>query len=142
MAIWVVAHMLGNLKALEGPGHGTPAIDAYGRFLRRAGSPVLPHNMLLWIERIVLLSVIVLHMTAVTQLWLRNRRAKPPAHQATRYRSTLSSRSMKTSGVVVLGFLIFPHPSLHAPGRASLPADRRGTSTPTPMAPSTSGGWS
>src|SRR5438132_10417377 len=55
LATFVVLHMLGNLKAIEGFGHGHPALDSYARFLRRLGSPALPHNTALWIERAVLL---------------------------------------------------------------------------------------
>src|SRR5438067_911242 len=73
LAGFVIAHMLGNLKAIEGPGHGHPSIDRYAHFLRTIGSPALPHNFVLWIERIVLLAALVLHVVAITQLWLRNR---------------------------------------------------------------------
>jgi succinate dehydrogenase / fumarate reductase, cytochrome b subunit len=106
-AIFVVLHMLGNLKALEGPGGGHPAVDAYARFLRRLGSPALPHNFALWIERIVLLGALMLHVVAITQLWLRNRRAKPREGRGRRIRSTLSARTMTISGATILAFVVF-----------------------------------
>ena len=107
LAAWVVLHMLGNLKSIEGPGRGHAAIDAYARFLRTAGSPVLPHDLLLWIVRIVVFSALVLHVTVISQLYVRNRAAKPVAHRAARVRSTIWARTMPYTGVVILGFLIF-----------------------------------
>jgi succinate dehydrogenase / fumarate reductase cytochrome b subunit len=104
---FVVAHMLGNLKAIEGAGKGHPALDRYAHFLRTLGSPALPHNFALWSERIVLLSALALHVTAITQLWIRNKAAKPAGHKAHRVRSTLAARTMKLSGVVILAFLVF-----------------------------------
>jgi succinate dehydrogenase / fumarate reductase, cytochrome b subunit len=107
IAIWVVLHMLGNLKAIEGPGHGNPAIDRYAHFLRTVGAPVIPHDMVLWFMRGTLILAVVLHITAVTQLWLRNRAAKPGGHRATRIRSTLAARTMPWTGVLILVFVIF-----------------------------------
>ncbi len=107
LALFVVAHMLGNLKAIEGAGGGSPAIDRYARFLRTAGSPVLPHDMLLWIERIVLLAALVLHLMAVGSLWARNRRAKPPQYRTRPHRATIAARTMPFTGALVLAFLVF-----------------------------------
>jgi succinate dehydrogenase / fumarate reductase cytochrome b subunit len=107
LALFVVAHMLGNLKAIEGPGQGHAAIDRYGHFLRTLGSPVLPHDLALWIERSVLLAALVLHLVAITQLWRRNRSAKPPGTNVKRIRSTISARTMKVSGFAILGFVVF-----------------------------------
>jgi succinate dehydrogenase / fumarate reductase cytochrome b subunit len=76
LALFVVAHMLGNLKAIEGPGHGNPALDRYAHFLRTIGSPVLPHDFALWVERIVVFLALVLHVIVVTQLYRRNRSAR------------------------------------------------------------------
>jgi succinate dehydrogenase / fumarate reductase cytochrome b subunit len=107
LASWVVLHMLGNLKAIEGPGHGRAAIDAYAHFLRTAFSPVLPHDFLLWIVRGVTVGALVLHITVISQLYVRNQKAKPREHRAARVRSTIWARTMPYTGVVILGFLIF-----------------------------------
>jgi succinate dehydrogenase / fumarate reductase cytochrome b subunit len=107
LAGFVIAHMLGNLKAIEGAGHGRPALDQYAHFLRTLGSPVLPHNFALWVERIVLLAALGLHVTVVTQLWLRNRRSKPTGHRARRERATLAARTMPWTGLLILVFVVF-----------------------------------
>jgi succinate dehydrogenase / fumarate reductase cytochrome b subunit len=107
LALFVVAHMLGNLKAIEGPGHGHAALDSYAHFLRTVGSPVLPHDFALWAERIVLFTALVLHVTVVAQLYRRNRAAQPRQHRAKRIRSTLAARTMPLTGLVILVFVIF-----------------------------------
>jgi succinate dehydrogenase / fumarate reductase cytochrome b subunit len=107
IAVWVILHMLGNLKAIEGAGHGNPALDRYAHFLRTVGAPVLPHDMLLWFIRGGLLAAVVLHVTVVYQLWLRNRAAKPGGHSSKRVRSTLAARTMPYTGVLILTFVIF-----------------------------------
>jgi succinate dehydrogenase / fumarate reductase, cytochrome b subunit len=99
--------MLGNLKAIEGPGHGHAALDEYARFLRTLGSPALPNDMVLWIVRAIVLLALVLHVTAITQLWLRNRRAKPKDQRAKRIRSTIAAHTMGWTGVLVLAFIVF-----------------------------------
>jgi succinate dehydrogenase / fumarate reductase cytochrome b subunit len=107
IAIWVVLHMLGNLKAIEGPGHGHAAIDQYAKTLRTLFSPVFPHDMVLWIVRIILIFAVVLHITVVTQLWLRNRKAKPPGTGTRTVRATIFARTMPWTGLLILAFVIF-----------------------------------
>jgi succinate dehydrogenase / fumarate reductase cytochrome b subunit len=107
LAGFVIAHMLGNLKALEGPGHGNAALDRYAHFLRTLGSPVLPHDFALWTERIVLFTALVLHVTVVTQLYRRNQAARSQDHRPKRIRSTIAARTMPLTGLLILVFVIF-----------------------------------
>jgi succinate dehydrogenase / fumarate reductase, cytochrome b subunit len=107
LAVFVILHMLGNLKAIEGPGNGDAAIDRYAHFLRTFGSPVLPHDFFWWCINIGLIVTFVLHLTAITHLYLRNRRSKPAAHRAKRVRSTIAARTMPLTGVLLLAFLVF-----------------------------------
>ena len=107
IAVWVVLHMLGNLKAIEGPGHGHAALDTYARWLRTAFSPVFPHDMLLWIIRSIVIIALVLHVVAVTQLWILNRKARPRNQKSKPVRSTIFARTMTWSGVLVLAFTVF-----------------------------------
>jgi succinate dehydrogenase / fumarate reductase cytochrome b subunit len=109
IAIWVVLHMLGNLKAIEGPGGASTeaAIDRYAKFLRTVGSPLFPHDMVLWIIRAILILALVLHVTVVFQLWARNRKAKPPADRGKPVRATIFARTMPWTGILILVFVIF-----------------------------------
>ena len=107
LALFVVLHMLGNLKAIEGPGHGNPAIDRYAHFLRTFGSPVLPHDFFWWIINIGLIVTFALHLTAIGHLYVRNRRSKPRGHQTKHVRATLAARTMPLTGALLLAFLVF-----------------------------------
>src|SRR3712207_6086690 len=64
LTAFVVVHMVGNLKAFQGP----EKLNAYGVFLREVGGPVFGHEQLLWIVRLVLLASVVLHIIAAIQL--------------------------------------------------------------------------
>lgn len=105
LAGYVILHALGNLKGLQGPGDGDPAIDKYAEFLRTVGGPAIPRSGVLWIVRGVLLLALVVHVVGVTQLIKRNRAARP-AHAKVVQRS-LSSRTMAYSGFLLLAFIVF-----------------------------------
>jgi succinate dehydrogenase / fumarate reductase cytochrome b subunit len=108
LGLFVVLHALGNLKAFQGTGHGSPAIDHYAAWLRRVGSPAIPHNGALWVERVVLLLALVLHVTAVVQLARRNRAARPAGHRhPPKLERSLASSTMLVSGVLLFAFIVF-----------------------------------
>ncbi len=105
LAGYVILHALGNLKGLQGPGGGDPAIDQYAEFLRTVGGPAIPRSGVLWIVRGILIVALVIHIVGVTQLIKRNRAARPaPAKVVER---SLSSRTMAYSGYLLLAFIIF-----------------------------------
>ena len=69
---FVLLHMYGNLKAFS----GHDAFNEYAHHLRTFGEPMLPHEGLLWIIRVVLLAALVLHVYAAVTLWRRAARAR------------------------------------------------------------------
>lgn len=96
---FVVAHMAGNLLIYLGP----EALDEYAVFLRE-----FLHGGGLWIARGVLLACAGLHIWAAASLTLADRAARPLGYREWSARqSTLASRSMRWSGVVVLLFLVY-----------------------------------
>ena len=108
LALYVLLHALGNLKTLQGPGGNESAVDRYADWLRDVGHPVLPHNGFLWVIRVALILALILHVVAITQLWRRNRAARPAGYRdvPVLHRS-LSSRTMMVTGLVILAFLVF-----------------------------------
>src|ERR1041385_8667244 len=58
--LFVVGHLLGNLKIFEGPA----AFNAYAEGLRTVGAPFFGRGWLLWIARIVLLIAVLAHIWA------------------------------------------------------------------------------
>ena len=108
LALYVLLHAFGNLKALQGPGEQESAIDRYAHWLRTVGHPVLPRNGFLWVIRAALILALILHIVAITQLYRRNRAARPAGHRnVPRLHRSLSSRTMMFTGLVLLAFIVF-----------------------------------
>jgi succinate dehydrogenase / fumarate reductase cytochrome b subunit len=78
LVLFVIMHMIGNLKILSGPDN----INAYAVFLREVGRPELGYGQLLWIVRIILLICVILQ-------------------------TTIAAQTMRCGGVVLLAFIIF-----------------------------------
>jgi succinate dehydrogenase / fumarate reductase, cytochrome b subunit len=97
LILFVIGHLLGNLEMYLGPDH----TNWYAEFLRSTG-PIL------WIVRILLLIAVVVHIVATIQLTVENRRAKPQKYAVKGPQaSTLASRTMLYSGLLVLCFVIY-----------------------------------
>lgn len=107
LLLYVIAHMLGNLKTLQGAGGGTPAIDRYAEWVRDVGSPVIPHEGVVWAVRAFLLTALVLHVYTIYLLTLRNYAAKPAGHRPKRVRGSLAARYMGITGLLILAFVVF-----------------------------------
>jgi succinate dehydrogenase / fumarate reductase cytochrome b subunit len=109
LMLYVVAHVLANLKAFQGDGGADgAALDRYAEFLRTAGEPVIPYEGLLWTVRVVLLACFLIHVVGVTQLAAgRNRAARPAGYPAPRIARSLASRTMFWGGVFLLVFIVF-----------------------------------
>jgi succinate dehydrogenase / fumarate reductase, cytochrome b subunit len=94
---FVIVHLLGNLQVFLGP----EPINRYGAFLRGLGE-------LLWVMRGGLLVAFVVHIWFTIQLVRENRRATPQKYAVSGYQaSTLKSRTMIVSGLILLCFVIF-----------------------------------
>lgn len=99
LVLFVLAHLAGNLTIYIGPyGEG---INAYAEALH--ANPAL-----LWIARIGLLAIFLVHILTTLSLVVENRRARPQRYAVkARVQSTIYVRTMALSGLVVLSFLIF-----------------------------------
>jgi succinate dehydrogenase / fumarate reductase cytochrome b subunit len=94
---FVFAHMAGNLQIFAGP----EKLNAYAKTLQDLGP-------LLWVARIGLLAVFALHVKTGIELARENAAARPQKYAVTQYdTSTLASRTMILSGLVVLAFVLF-----------------------------------
>lgn len=104
--VYIVAHLIGNLKVY----FGADAINSYGEWLRRSlGYPVLPATWTLWGIRIVLIVALVLHVHAAYALTRINRRARPISYQSKRdyIAADFAARTMRWTGVIVLLFIAY-----------------------------------
>lgn len=104
---YLILHMLGNLNSLFGPGGLEPRIDWYGHWLRDFGEPLLPHSFVVWVVRAVLLSAIVIHITAIVQLTRRNKQARPLGYPAKRIGRSVEATAMLGTGVLLVAFIVF-----------------------------------
>lgn len=106
---YLLAHMIGNLKVYIGylPAEGAYEIDLYGEALRELLFPIMPHGVVLWLFRIVLLTAFVLHVHAAYALTVMNRRARPTEYVGPREYlvANYASRTMRWSGILVLLFV-------------------------------------
>jgi succinate dehydrogenase / fumarate reductase cytochrome b subunit len=111
-----MGHMAGNLSFYW----GADALNAYAEHLRALGPA-------LWVERLILAGVLVLHVVLGINLFLENSRAKPQRYAKTRYQqASTASRSMFYTGLVILGFILYH--LLHFTVRVTNPAIYRDAS--------------
>jgi succinate dehydrogenase / fumarate reductase cytochrome b subunit len=102
--VWILFHMLGNLKLYLGPEH----FNEYAAWLRTMGAPAVPHSVGLWVVRIFMLLCIYLHIDAATRLTLMNWAARPVAYRERDYViANYASRTMRWGGVIILLFIIY-----------------------------------
>ena len=112
VGLWgfVFAHMIGNLKLYLGKEpDGRYAIDIYGESLRRLLFPIMPQHVVLWIMRIGLIVMFAAHIVAAASLTRMNRTARPVGYKSSRdyIAADFASRSMRITGVAILGYLFF-----------------------------------
>jgi len=99
LVAYVLGHLAGNLQIFL-PDRGAH-INAYGAFLHSLGPA-------LWAIRAFLIACFIIHIVTTIQLAIENRRARPQGYEHPHYRrSSVASRSMVMSGLIVLCFVIF-----------------------------------
>lgn len=109
LLVYLVLHMLGNLKIFLPDVDGIPEIDLYARELRGLLFPLAPHGVVLWLLRTGLLVATLLHVHAAYALTLMNWRARPADYTGPRtyLAANYASRTMRWSGVIVIFFVLF-----------------------------------
>lgn len=94
---FLLSHMASNILVFKDPA----ALDEYAAWLRSFGP-------LLWVARLGLLGLAVLHVLMALQLTALARRARPAAYEHLERRSsTLGARTMRVGGFVLLFFIVF-----------------------------------
>ena len=95
---YVILHMAGNLQAFA----GREKINSYSALLHGPGLE------LLWLVRVVLIGAVILHVVTAVQLTRLARAARPVSYEKRDPQvSTLSSRTMRWGGVLLLAFIVF-----------------------------------
>lgn len=95
---FLVAHMLGNLQAFQGPAK----LDGYGALLHG------PLHEVILVLRVALLVSLVLHVVAAIQLTLLDRAARSVGYaRKVPQAATPASRTLRVGGVLLLVFIIY-----------------------------------
>jgi succinate dehydrogenase / fumarate reductase cytochrome b subunit len=101
---FLYAHMIGNLKIFL----GAETFDHYAHWLRTIGTPLLPQDWYLWIQRSVLTFAVVAHIVAATILARRARKARPVRYvHRPKVQGSYAARTMRWGGVIILLFVIY-----------------------------------
>ena len=101
--MFVLTHMIGNLKAYLGP----QEFDSYAMWLRHMLEPAAPYSSVLWVIRVVLLTSLVGHVVCAYILWRRARAARGPFGRKGLPLRSFAARTMPVTGVVLLLYIIF-----------------------------------
>ena len=97
LVLFVIAHMIGNLQVFA----GREKLNHYAETLQALG-PVL------WLMRLGLLTIFVLHVWTAFQVNAANKAARPVPYQSAQPQVTsYAARTMLWSGLVVLAFLLY-----------------------------------
>lgn len=104
LVAFLYLHMLGNLKIF----FGGESFDHYAHWLRTIGTPLLPNEWFLWIQRAVLTVAVVGHIVAATILARRARQARPVryAHRP-KVQGSYAARTMRWGGVIIVLFVVY-----------------------------------
>lgn len=101
LVLFIIFHLGGNLAIFGEP----DAMNRYSMFLH-------DFSLLLWVARIGLLVVFVVHAWIGISIWLKKRKARPQNYEVYSSKGgpskqSLSSRSMAFTGMVLLIFVVF-----------------------------------
>jgi len=98
LVAYLITHVLANLLVFSGP----ERINRYAQLLHSNGAA-------LWGARLILLTALILHIIAATQLAIRSRAARPEPYAGGRdpQVSTFAARTIRWGGALILLFLIY-----------------------------------
>lgn len=97
LVLFLISHMISNVTVLIDPRH----LDDYAAWLRSFG-PVL------WILRIGLIALAVIHIAAAWQLTMMARAARPAGYDQRKDQvATYAARTMRWGGVLLLVFIVY-----------------------------------
>lgn len=97
LVLFLIAHMLGNLQVFFGP----DLINAYGHKLR-----AIPG--VLWIARLVLLTLLIVHVSAAIRVTLDNRAARPESYEKQQAQVvSVAARTLMWSGVAIFAYVVY-----------------------------------
>ncbi|MDY2941749.1 MAG: succinate dehydrogenase cytochrome b subunit [Varibaculum sp.] len=112
--LFLLMHSYGNLKVLLGP----DAYNGYAHHLRTFLMPILPYEGLLWILRVGLVVLVVVHFICAYYLWWRASRARGSIKYDKKQNvvNNYATRTVRVGSILVVLFVLFH--LLHFTGKA------------------------
>lgn len=102
--LFVIGHLLGNLKIFEGPA----AFNAYAEGLRTVGAPFFGRGWLLWGVRIVLLVAVIAHIWAAIATTRASWWARPVGYRLLEtVETTYAARTMRWGGLLIFLYVVY-----------------------------------
>jgi len=97
LILFLIGHMLGNLQIF----FGADVINAYAHKLREIPG-------FLWVARIGLLSLLIMHIGAAIRVTRENRAARPEKYEAQRAQvANVAARTLMWSGVLIFAYVVY-----------------------------------
>lgn len=104
MLLFLLMHMVGNLKVFVGPDE----LNAYAAWLRTLLEPAVPYEGTLWALRVLLVVAILAHIWSAALLTLRARRARPVRYAVrNKVPGSYAARTMRWGGVIIALFVVY-----------------------------------
>ena len=101
---FVVVHMIGNLHLYEGP----VEVHEYAEALRDLGGHIIPRTYVLWLLRVGLLGMFVLHIHSAVTLTRMNQVSNSRYQSGRDYAAAnFASRSMRWTGPILSLFILY-----------------------------------
>ena len=101
---YVLIHMIGNLHLYEGP----TQIHEYAEALRDLGGHLVPRTFVLWLLRLGLLSMFVIHIQSAWALSRMSHKADSAYVGKREYvAASFASRTMRWTGPIILIYVLF-----------------------------------
>jgi succinate dehydrogenase / fumarate reductase cytochrome b subunit len=104
LLLFVVGHLLGNLKVFEGP----QKFNAYAEGLRTVGAPFFGRGQLLWAARVALLVSVAAHLWAALAVTRASWQARPVGYRNLETsETTYAARTMRWGGVIIACYVVY-----------------------------------
>ncbi|MED7826863.1 succinate dehydrogenase [Streptomyces chiangmaiensis] len=103
MLLYLVVHMIGNLKIYFGAGE----FNHYAHWLRTIGEPFVRYEWTLWIIRVVLVVAVVAHAVSAYQLSRRDIKARPQQYVHKKPQASYATRTMRWGGIILGLFIVW-----------------------------------
>ena len=104
LLLFVLGHMIGNLKVFFGAEH----FNAYAEGLRTVGAPFFARGQLLWLVRLVLIAAAIGHVWSAWEVTSASWAARPHGYRRLALvETTYAARAMRVTAVILLGYLVY-----------------------------------